>query len=74
MVDVVGLRNQLHESSGYPVVRARETYDNPETEPLDGIGEILTHSQIEEITRWLINNPVWEGREPSREVSAFRVT
>ena len=29
MVDVVGLRNQLHESSGYPVVRARETYDNP---------------------------------------------
>lgn len=51
MVDVVGLRNQLHESSGYPVVRARETYDNSETELLDGIGEILTHSQIEEITR-----------------------
>lgn len=46
MVDVVGLRNQPHESSGYPVVRARETYDNPETEPLDGIGEILTHSQV----------------------------
>lgn len=47
MVDVVGLWNQLHESSGYPVVRARETYDNPETEPLDGIGETLIHPQMQ---------------------------